>query len=227
MNATIINRFVNKPETSLIVDLEKMRQTKTLFNLSKIVLDYDLDNDTRLDLTFDKKGECQIIWEYIWLSVMGRKALGETNDEIFNVEEDFEKFQLLCAHFEAHSSFSIEQRLVLFDFLHQFMIADKIGDSDAPTVASAVNVAPTAAPTNVMDIDKGDIVDGYVNIDRSLLERLLETTTDKGDVFVSKFDLPIITVLDQGKILEKVNAVAGTRVTGSNIFCSNCNTAMN
>jgi hypothetical protein len=109
---------------------------------------------------------------------------------------------------------------MLFDLFHLFMVADKIGEvnSNSPTAADVVSVAPKAPLVDDMDVDRNPKNDNVVTVLRSEVEHLLETITDTADVFVSKFELPTITNFDQGKILDRVKEVAGTSVESNSVF---------
>jgi hypothetical protein len=119
-----------------------------------------------------------------------------------------------------NQSFSIEERTMLYDIFHIFILADKLRDEKCNETPATDNqtVMPFVDPVNEMDLDTVSSNDQFVIVKRSKTECLLETITDTGDIFVSKLDIATIDYSDNSNLIDKVKEVAGTSLERHTVF---------
>ena len=218
MDTRFENRFSTTGDLLLKSELTKILKSNALLDLSKIVLDYEISNEERQNLLFKDVSDIKIIWEYIWLTVKCKRFFEDNDSEIFNSDEKATSFGSLCSYYNEHSSFNEEHKNALFELLHLFMIADGFTGPAPHEAESAEIEAPKADHVNLMDMEVTNPVEGFVDIDRSPTEVLMHNIIDTGDIFCSKFNIPAFPDLEEGKILDKVNMVAGSKINRQKVW---------
>ena len=132
--------------------------------MAEIVCNYKITNEARLDGLLNRTSDLQTVWEYIWLSYKAREAITDTEIDIFANEQVLANFQLLCLQHSSNGTFNVEHREMLYNLVHFFVLEDNICVTDTPVVFNANAQAFVPAPAEVMEIDRGIIVDRLVDI---------------------------------------------------------------
>jgi len=212
MEINFANRYLSKSKEENLVALDRIRRCSMLKTLAKIALDYDKGDAWMLANLFDNIEKVKFIWEYIWLSYTIRSE--KSNEQaVFVTGPRLNNYKELCKNFEAACHFIIEEQSKLYDLFHHFIVMD--GFSKIRTIAKAatanVEVSP-AAKSNEMDIEPAVAPNSskFVSVHLSATEVMMNTITERGEVFVSKLAEKSITTFEPEKALEKVKEAAGT-----------------